>query len=67
MENRVFTQPRYLPRMLDNKKENRNFFFWRGGLLGLEFGLHLELLHQPFFVIGFFRHRVLRTICLGWP
>jgi hypothetical protein len=29
-------------------------------------GLHPESLHQPFFVIGFFRDRVLWTICLGW-
>jgi hypothetical protein len=30
-------------------------------------GLHLEPLHQPFFVMGFVQDRVVWTICLGWP
>jgi hypothetical protein len=35
--------------------------------LGFELSLHLEPLHQPFFVMGFyFQDRVSRTICLGW-
>jgi hypothetical protein len=29
-------------------------------------GLHLEPLHQPFFVMDFFWDRVSWTICLGW-
>jgi hypothetical protein len=29
-------------------------------------GLHLEPLHQPFFMIFFFRDRVSQSICPGW-
>jgi hypothetical protein len=29
-------------------------------------GLHLEPLHQPYFVMGFFRDRVSWTICPSW-
>jgi hypothetical protein len=34
--------------------------------LGLELRAYLELLHQPFFVKGFFQIRSCRTIFLGW-
>jgi hypothetical protein len=42
------------------------FFFFFGTGVWTQ-GLHSEPLHQPFFVIGFFPDRVLRTICLSWP
>jgi hypothetical protein len=29
-------------------------------------GLHLEPLHQPFFVMGFFQDRVSQIFCLNW-
>jgi hypothetical protein len=41
-----------------------SFFFFNGTEVWTQ-GLHLEPLHQPFFVMGFFRDRVLQTICLG--
>jgi hypothetical protein len=40
------------------------FFFHCSGVWTQ--GLHLEPFHQSFFVMGFFRDRVLQTICLGW-
>jgi hypothetical protein len=29
-------------------------------------GLHLDLLHQPFFVMGSFQGSVSQTLCPGW-
>jgi hypothetical protein len=40
------------------------FFFWGAGVWTR--GLHLESLHQFFFVEGFFQDRVSQTTCLGW-
>jgi hypothetical protein len=39
------------------------FFLW---CWGLNSGLHLEPLHQPFLCDGFFQDRVSGTICPGW-
>jgi hypothetical protein len=40
------------------------FVFWSIGVWAQ--GLHLEPLHQPFFVMGIFQDRVSWTIPLGW-
>jgi hypothetical protein len=41
------------------------FFFWCGIGAGTQ-GLHLEPLHQAFFVMDVFWDRFFQTICLSW-
>jgi hypothetical protein len=49
-------------------RKHFSFFlsFFLFAVLRLELGLHLEPLHQPFFVKDFFQDRVSRNYLPGW-
>jgi hypothetical protein len=54
---------------VESYKLNKSFFsfFVCVGLQGLNSGLYLEQLHQPFFVMGFLQDRVVSgNIYLSW-